>query len=99
MVVKTQSIITIANEKSYNSSLEELASKALKQLERQKRTMFSHNRELIKHLLMVEFAEKMGGAKKRIRTLLKRDLQVNEALAVLIDHREYRDILAVNNLS
>ena len=48
---------------------------------------------------MVEFAEKMGGAKKRIRTLLKRDLQVNEALAVLIDHREYRDILAVNNLS
>lgn len=89
--------ISIAKEKSYNSSMEELVNKALKQLERHKRTMFSHNRELIKHLLMVEFAEKMGGAKQRIRTLLKRDLQVNEALAVLIDHREYRDILAVNN--
>ncbi|MGH1364420.1 MAG: S41 family peptidase [Calditrichia bacterium] len=89
--------LDIAEKKDYNSSMEELVSNALKQLERQKRTMFTKNREHIKHMLMVEFAEKLGGAKQRIKMLLARDKQVNQALAVLVDHREYRDILAVGN--
>lgn len=87
--------IRIAESKDYNDDIKDLATVALQKLEAQRGKILQPNQERLRQMLEVEFAEKLGDSKARIRSSLAYDAQAKKALEVLHNLEEYNQILAV----
>lgn len=87
--------LDIAEKKHYNSDLKDLVSVALQKLETQKSHVYERNKKEIREMLEMEFAERLGGSKARIRSSLAYDVQAQKALELLHNSDVYNQTLAV----
>jgi carboxyl-terminal processing protease len=88
--------LSIAEEKKYNSDIQDLVKVALQKLQVERSENFYHHQGKIGHLLEAEFAEKLQGSAGRIQVMLSHDQEVKQAIAVLRNMNQYQQILAIN---
>ena len=87
--------LDIAEKKKYNSDLKDLVTVALQKLETQKSNVYQRNREKIREMIELEFADILDGNKARIRSSLPYDVQAQKALELLHNSAVYNKTLAV----
>lgn len=87
--------LDVAERKNYDSDLKDLVTVALQKLEGQRGSVYQNNREKIREMMELEFADKLDGNKARIRKSLSYDVQAQKALELLHNSAVYNKTLAV----
>ncbi len=85
----------IADRNNHSKHLEQLLTKVDQAFQQEQMRAFEEHSDEIKRILRLELIEKYLGRKARHKFALERDKQVTEALSVLNDQIQYKDILAI----
>ncbi|APF20701.1 S41 family peptidase [Caldithrix abyssi] len=84
----------LVEKRGYDSGIIDLIDQLQKKLQANKQIEFERHQDQIKELLRLELAEKYYGNKWRHKLALEKDKQVKKASEILIDQKNYRQILA-----
>ncbi len=85
----------IAKSKKYDPDIQDLVQVALQKLDAEKAGEFDQWQGVIRQSLEMEFAEKLGGNKARLKVLFSHDDQIKQAIKILNNQPGYQEILAV----
>lgn len=85
----------IAETRKYDQDIQDLVQVAMQKLDAEKTEEFNQWRNVIQQSLEMEFAEKLGGNKARLKVLFSHDDQIKKALELLNNQPGYQEILAV----
>ncbi len=90
-----EAFLTVAQKEGYDADVQDLVKVALQKLDAQKQNaVASHAAQLKRHLEM-EFAEKIGGSRARLRVWFRYDPQLKRALELIYNVSRYQEILAI----
>jgi hypothetical protein len=87
----------IAQKKSYKPEISNMITSIRETLELEKKKEFLNNRNSIEEYVQLELAEKYFNKSTRDSIALLNDQQVQEAVRIVRNHREYKTILAVED--
>ena len=86
----------IVRAEGYSEDIQMLLSQMKEKVYKERQIVFDNNLEHIRELLKLELTEKYFDKNTREKIALVNDPQANEAIKVLQNQTEYKDILAIN---
>ncbi len=90
-----EAFLNVAQKEGYDEDIQDLVKVALQKLDAQKGNAVQSHAEQLKRHLEMEFAEKIGGSRARLRVWFQYDPQLKRALELLHDMPRYQEILAI----